>query len=57
MQFDRFMSKNTQQKLTLIPIMPSKYLLELKKKITGVTCDALESIHFYEPQDSPDEIY
>ena len=56
MQFDRFISKKTQQKLTLIPIMPSKYLFELKKKITGVTCDVLEAIHFHEPKDSPDEI-
>ena len=53
-QFDRFMSKNTQSKLIDIPIMPSKYLNELKKKITGVACDVLEIIHFHDPQGSSD---
>ena len=57
MQFDRFMSKNTQRKLIDIPIMPSKYLFELKKKITGVTGDVLQIIHFHEPQDSTDQIF
>lgn len=56
-QFDRYMSKNTQSKLIDIPIMPSKYLNELKKKITGVACDVLEIIHFHEPQESSDKIY
>ena len=37
--------------------MPSKYLFELKKKITGVTFDVLEVMHFHEPPDSPDQIF
>ena len=37
MQFDRFMSKNTQRKLIDIPVMPNKYLNELYGTITGPT--------------------
>ena len=57
MQFDRFISKATQRKLIEIPIMPSYYLFEVKKKITGGTGDVLFAIHFYEENDSPDEIF
>ena len=56
MQFDRFISKITQRKLIEIPIMPTKYLNELKTKITGGTGEVLLDIHFHEPKDSPDKI-
>ena len=54
MQFDRFISKNTQSKLILVPILPSKYLNDCYTQITGGTGQVLLDIHFYEPENSND---